>query len=109
VKITEEMVTRFLSWPLPKSVCSDLCVTNRDYKFPRFGTSLLTADEARTMLEHVFGEAEATHALQRIQQCVREVQQICDYYNLDPVQWLQDNVAQEPDSSASADKHDGNT
>ena len=50
----DEMVKRFLSWPLPDSVCSDFCVTVRDYKPPnRVGTNLLTADEARQMLEHV--------------------------------------------------------
>lgn len=55
--VTEEMVNRFLSWPLPKSVCSDLCVTDNAYKFPRFGTSLLAADEARAMLEYVLSGA----------------------------------------------------
>ena len=58
--VTTEMVDRFLSWPLPESVCSDGCVTERDYctkrgypRGARSGTSLLTADEARQMLEHV--------------------------------------------------------
>lgn len=49
----DEMVNRFLMWPLPKSVCADLCATDKDYKFPRSGTNLLTADEARAMFEHV--------------------------------------------------------
>jgi hypothetical protein len=49
----DEMVDRFLTWPLPKSVCSDLCATIKNYVHPRTGTSLLTADEARQMLEHV--------------------------------------------------------
>ena len=53
--VTDEMVNRFLQWPLPKSVCSDTCVSMNDYQFPRFGTSLLTAVEARQMLEHVLG------------------------------------------------------
>jgi hypothetical protein len=48
-----QMVDRFLAWPLPKSVCSDLCVTDSNYPSPRCGTNLLTADEARSMLEHV--------------------------------------------------------
>lgn len=51
--VTEAMVNRFLSWPLPASVCSDLCVTRTDYPHSRIGTNLLTADEARQMLEHV--------------------------------------------------------
>lgn len=45
-------VDRFLSWPMPDSVCSDLCATIRGYK-NRIGTNLLTADEARQMLEYV--------------------------------------------------------
>lgn len=47
------LVDRFLAWPLPKSVRSDLCVT-MDYAFPRSGTNLLGADEARQMLEYLF-------------------------------------------------------
>ena len=53
VKVIEALVSRFLAWPLPASVCSDLFVTDRDYKFPRSGTNLLTADEARAMIEYV--------------------------------------------------------
>lgn len=49
----DALVDRFLAWPLPKSVCSDLSVTDRDCKFQRIGTNLLTADEARAMLEYV--------------------------------------------------------
>jgi hypothetical protein len=48
------LVDRFLAWPLPNTVCSDLCVTDRDYKFPRSGTCLLSADEARQMIEYLF-------------------------------------------------------
>lgn len=48
------LVDRFLSWPLPKTVCSDLCVSEAHYKFPRSGTNLLNADEARQMIEHLF-------------------------------------------------------
>lgn len=52
ITVTEEMVTRFLNWPLPKSVRPDPCVM--DTECPgRIGTSLLTANEARQMLEHV--------------------------------------------------------
>lgn len=49
-----KLVDRFLGWPLPRSVCSDLCVADRDYKFPRRGTNLLGADEARQMIEYLF-------------------------------------------------------
>jgi hypothetical protein len=50
--VTDEMVNRFLSWPLPASVCSDLIVTQAGAPH-RIGTNLLTATEARAMLEHV--------------------------------------------------------
>lgn len=56
MKVTDEMVNRFLRWPLPQSVASDLCVTDRSYKFPRSGTSLLGPDEARAMLNFVLGD-----------------------------------------------------
>lgn len=52
-----KLVERFLSWPLPQSVCGDLCVTDPQYKFPRSGTNLLTADEARQMIDHLFANA----------------------------------------------------
>lgn len=51
--LLSHMVDRFLAWPLPKSVCSDTCVTDSNYPSPRSGTNLLTADEARSMLEYV--------------------------------------------------------
>ena len=58
--VTDEMVNRFLRWPLPDSVCSDECVTRTGGEWTpeypqRTGTNLLTADEARKMLEHVLG------------------------------------------------------
>lgn len=57
----DTMVDRFLAWQLPKSVCSDLCVTDSNYPHSRSGTNLLTATEARAMLEHVLGgEVETT-------------------------------------------------
>jgi len=52
-KLLDVLVSRFLAWPLPPSVCSDICVTEQHYKFPRSGTNLLTADEALQMLTHV--------------------------------------------------------
>jgi hypothetical protein len=51
--VTDEMVDRFLRWPLPQSVASDMCVTNSDYPHGRWGTNLLTEGEARQMLEFV--------------------------------------------------------
>ena len=50
------LVDRFLAWPLPQSVCSDTCVSDKNYKFPRSGTNLLTADEARQMFEYLFAK-----------------------------------------------------
>lgn len=55
--VTEEMVTRFLNWPLPKSVCCDSCCTDQNYP-NRVGTNLLTATEARQMLEFVLQSEE---------------------------------------------------
>lgn len=51
----KELVDRFLAWSLPQSVCSDACVTDSKYPFPRSGTSLLTADEAKQMIEYLLG------------------------------------------------------
>lgn len=49
---TDQMVSRFLSWPLPDSVCVDGCAKIPGYPL-RHGTNLLTADEAKAMLEYV--------------------------------------------------------
>lgn len=53
MKVTDAMVDRFLGWPLPKSVCADLCATDPYYQHQRYGTSLLNVHEARAMLEYV--------------------------------------------------------
>lgn len=50
------LVDAFLAWPLPESVCSDACVTERAAPH-RIGTNLLTADEARQMFEHALSAA----------------------------------------------------
>jgi hypothetical protein len=47
----DALVDRFLAWPLPKSVCSDVCCTAQQEG--RIGTNLLDATEARQMLEYV--------------------------------------------------------
>ena len=52
MQVTDEMVDRFLTWPLPDSVRSDDCATVQGYPH-RSGTNLLTHAEARQMLEHV--------------------------------------------------------
>lgn len=55
----ESLVNRFLSWPLPNSVCSDVCATQQGTQH-RSGTTLLSATEAKQMLEHVLARALAT-------------------------------------------------
>lgn len=69
--VTDEMVDRFLSWPLPASVCSDPCSTMKEYPHQRVGTSLLTADEARQMLQHVLSNA-ATQELPAVNSASRQ-------------------------------------
>jgi hypothetical protein len=59
------LVDRFLAWPLPKTVCSDLCVTECSYPHERSGTNLLTADEAAQMFKHVLGSAPDTVMITR--------------------------------------------
>lgn len=63
----KHMVDRFLAWPLPKSVCSDGCVINANCKFPRSGTNLLTAEEARQMIEHLLAPTAAENTERRLQ------------------------------------------
>lgn len=50
----QSMVSRFLSWPLPKTVKVDPCALDAGYPH-RSGTHLLTAHEAEQMLIHVLG------------------------------------------------------
>ena len=50
--VTSKMVDRFLSWPLPKSVRPDPCVSMPEYPH-RIGTNLLNANEAEEMLRYV--------------------------------------------------------
>lgn len=47
---TDALVNRFLAWPLPDSVCSDPCASMPGYPH-RVGTNLLTAVEAKQMIE----------------------------------------------------------
>jgi len=55
MQVTEDMIERFLAWPLPESVRADLCTTKPGYKH-RTGTNLLTADEAKQMLTYVLAD-----------------------------------------------------
>jgi hypothetical protein len=59
-----KLVDRFLAWPLPQSVCSDLCATKQGYPH-RSGTTLLSADEAKQMVEYLFSDIETDADLRR--------------------------------------------
>lgn len=49
----DELANSFLRWPLPKSVCADLCATQQDEG--RVGTNLLSFVEAKQMFRDVVG------------------------------------------------------
>ena len=55
-RIVSRLVDKFLSWPLPESVCSDQCACERGYPH-RSGTNLLTATEAEAMIKHLLENA----------------------------------------------------
>ena len=51
----DHLVDRFLCWPLPESVSCDPCACVPGSSPHRVGTNILTAYEARKMLEYVIG------------------------------------------------------
>lgn len=53
-KISNDMVSRFLTWPVSADVSPD----GEPGKPGRTGTNLLTAPQARSMLEHVLGDGD---------------------------------------------------
>jgi len=60
-RVTEEMVTRFLGWKLPQDFNPDGGVTFKPINHPAcwpVGTNLLTAVQARAMLEHVLAQPQ---------------------------------------------------
>ncbi len=61
MKVTKEMVDRFLRWKLPKTFMPDAGVTfippSNPHSWPT-GTNLLTSTEARAMLEFVLETTE---------------------------------------------------
>lgn len=65
--VSAEMVNRFLAWPLPTDVCADPCASMSGYPHHRSGTNLLTALQARAMLEHVLVDHSA-HDLKMVEQ-----------------------------------------
>jgi hypothetical protein len=54
-EVTQLMVDRFLGGRLPKSVCADPCASMQYDGHDRSGTNLLTATEAKYMLEVALG------------------------------------------------------
>jgi hypothetical protein len=50
-EFVRRLVDRFLTWPLPESVCADPCATTQGPN--RIGTMLLTATEAEQMITHL--------------------------------------------------------
>lgn len=64
MKVTDEMVTRFLGWRLPDDFYPDGGVTfdrtvnggPRPKEWWPVGTNLLTADQAKAMLEYVLAD-----------------------------------------------------
>ena len=56
-QIVKALVDKFLAWPLPESVCSDLCATKQGYPH-RSGTTLLSAVEAKQMIDFLLDEYE---------------------------------------------------
>ena len=56
----DELVNRFLTWPVPADVYPD----GTPGQPGRIGTNLLTADQAKQMLEHILGDAPPHEAQQ---------------------------------------------
>ena len=56
-QIVKALVDKFLAWPLPESVCSDLCATKQGVPH-RIGTNLLSAAEAKQMIDFLLDEYE---------------------------------------------------
>ena len=63
-KLIDKMVDRFLCWKLPKDFCPDCGISfdgrkddewNKNKTWP-IGTNLLTADQARQMIEHLLSD-----------------------------------------------------
>lgn len=70
----KELVDKFLAWPLPASACADLCATKQGYPH-RSGTTLLNANEAKQMVEHLFTDFIAAALDQAAQEAVKKMEQ----------------------------------
>lgn len=82
MKVTDEMVNRFLCWHLPDDFDPDGGIvftkfhTNGTTRYTPVGTNLLTADQARAMLEHVVGDVQSPEreaAKAEMREALREV------------------------------------
>lgn len=77
-----QMVQRFLSWPLPEDVCADAVACQQGAPH-RTGTNLLTAAQARQMIEHVCAaalaakDAEIAHLQERYTAVVKQENEHC--------------------------------
>lgn len=80
MKVTDEMLTRFLGWPLPKDFAPDCGVSfdgrkdddfNKNKTWPT-GTNLLNAAQARAMLEYVFHTQPQPLSLEQCKSLLRE-------------------------------------
>ena len=63
--VTDEMVNRFLGWKLPRDFMPDAGIAFTAPKHPGhwpIGTNLLTAEQARAMLEHVLSASDQPSA-----------------------------------------------
>lgn len=49
----DRLASRFAAAPLPAGVAADGCVTDPNYPYPRYGTNLLTVDQAKEVLRYV--------------------------------------------------------
>ena len=77
IAITEQMVGRFLSWPLPADFLSDCGITFT--RSPHPGTNLLHFGQAKAMLEHCMnGGVVSVGALPPRQQRVLDEKQDVD-------------------------------
>lgn len=63
MQVTDEMVSRFLTWPVPAQVIPD----GTPGQPGRTGTNLLTAGQARQMLEHVLSASDTPNAIAPLQ------------------------------------------
>lgn len=84
MKVTDEMVTRFLGWKLPQDFLPDCGISFTPYMVGEplrplwpIGTNLLHAGQARAMLEHVLGEATDEAAQRELAAYKQAIEEVC--------------------------------